>query len=219
MITYADFKKKYPVGSSVASPEGLYKGECVSYVRQYMQQVNGFLSGPLGNAVDIPSNPAFLAFYRKVTTPRVGDLMFWGDDVGSWTGPNGHTAIYDGNSVMMNQNYNGSGVVSRNQVFTQGFIGYYRPKGEDMVTKTQITDLARAILGRQAVDADLELVGKVTYDAARKKFYESEAYKLRVQRAKEGRLDATTYLPDSVRAAYVDPVYTEVTEKFYRKGQ
>lgn len=134
-MTYQDFKKKYPVGSSVASPEGTFKGECVSLVRMYMKEVHGFVSGPLGNAVDIATNPVFLSAYKKVASSdrKPGDLMFWGDDAGNWTGIYGHTAIYDDYNRMYNQNYANSRVVSFNDTFSPGFIGYYRFKEEKMI--------------------------------------------------------------------------------------
>lgn len=145
MITYKEFKKKYPPGSSVASPEGTFKGQCVSLVRQYMLQVDGFKSGPLGDAAQIPYNPTFLKAYEKVKKRQVGDLMFWGNDAGTWTGPAGHTAIYDGGSTMYNQNYNNSLKVSFNTLFTPGFIGYYRKK--ETMSEQDKKDLA---LGRTA---------------------------------------------------------------------
>lgn len=155
MITYSQFKAKYPPGSSVASPEGTYKGQCVSYVRQYMAQVHGVETAPLGNAVDFATNPTFLKYYEKVPSRKVGDIMIWGDDPGSWTGTAGHDAIYDGYDKMMNQNYDNSLVVSRNTIFSPGFIGYYRLKGEymDKPTKAEV-ESAFDYIGREPTDSE-----------------------------------------------------------------
>lgn len=138
-MNYQQFKTNFAPGSSVASPEGAFMGECVSYARQYMALVHGFKSGPIGHAAQIPYNRTFLTAYEKVSAPQVGDLIFWGDDAGNWTNEYGHVAIYDGPGMMMNQNYGSSGKVSRNAIFLPGLIGYYRLK-EDEVIKDNTND-------------------------------------------------------------------------------
>jgi hypothetical protein len=141
-MTYSEFKATYPIGSSIASPEGTFLGECVSYARQYMRSVHGFISGPIGHAAQIPYNKTFLAAYEKVFTPQVGDLIFWGDDAGTWTNEYGHVAIYDGPGMMMNQNYGSNGKVTRNAIFQPGLIGYYRLKGGDMPIERKHEEVA-----------------------------------------------------------------------------
>lgn len=134
-MTHSAFKKKYPSGSSVGKPFPPYdyKGECVSFVLRYMREVDGVpVNAPIGHAAQIPYNSFFKQHYSKVSSRKIGDLMFWGNDDGNWTGPAGHTAIYDGNGKMYNQNWNGDKKVSTRSVFSPGFIGYYRPKEKDM---------------------------------------------------------------------------------------
>jgi len=143
-MSYDQFKKSFPIGTSIGKPfpDYDYIGECVSYWLQKAVNVDGApFNAPLGHAVDIPSNPTFLDYYYKVsdTEKQIGDSMFWGD--GDMTGKEGHVATYDGSNYMMNQNYNGSKVISRNKVFTSGFLGYYRFKGGSM---PYITDEALA---------------------------------------------------------------------------
>ena len=159
MITYPQFKAKYPPGSQVCSPEGTYCGQCVSYVRQYMAQVHGVKTAPLGNAVDFATNPTFLSYYRKVSDSerRVGDIMIWADDPGTWTGEAGHDAIYDGTDKMMNQNFDGSLKVSRNTIFSPGFIGYYRKKGDDVIgNENHVKILFRQFVNREPTAAEIK---------------------------------------------------------------
>lgn len=136
-ISYTDFKKKYPIGSSVGKPFPPYDyvGECVSFVLHKMTEVDGApIVSPLGHAAQIPHNDTFKEYYESVPASerQIGDLMFWENDQGNWTGDAGHTAIYDGNDYMYNQNFNSSGKVSRDKIFTPGFIGYFRRKGGTM---------------------------------------------------------------------------------------
>lgn len=141
--TLAQFYQSHPIGTSVAKPffPFDYLGECVSYVLTKAVEVDGVpFSSPMGHAAQIPYNATFLRYYEPVSDPIEGDLMFWGDDPGTWTGPEGHTALYDSPGYMMNQNFNGSRVISRNKIFTPGFIGYFRRKGATMENEDLITD-------------------------------------------------------------------------------
>lgn len=208
-ITYAEFKKRYPIGKDVASPEGLFRGECVSYVRQYMLQVHGFSSGPLGHAINIPDNKTFLSAYKKVSSPRVGDLMFWGDDAGNWTGIHGHTAIYDGNGMMYNQNYNGSRVISKNPIFTPGFKGYYRPKGFKM-ERTALKRLIKAMQNRDVnADDEKKYLGKDPNDV----IIEIDNWDIENGRSYSQTVDRLEKQIDDLENQSFEPV----TETLYRK--
>lgn len=149
-MTYDEFKRTFPIGTSIGKPFPPYDyiGECVSYWLQKAVKVDAApFNAPLGHAAQIPSNPTFLQYYEKIpdSERKVGDAMFWGD--GSMTGPEGHVAIYDGGEYMMNQNYNGSRVISRNNIFTSAFMGYYRIKGEDMTAIADKTILTKLWVG------------------------------------------------------------------------
>jgi hypothetical protein len=140
MKTYTQFKQDHPIGSSVAKPFAPFdfRGECVSYGLTKSVEVDGVpFNAPMGHAAQIPFNPTFLKYYEQVASPIEGDLMFWEDDAGNWTGPEGHMAVYDGGGYMMNQNYGGSRVISQNKVFTPGFIGYFRLKGGQSMQVTE----------------------------------------------------------------------------------
>ncbi|SRR6266542_22024 len=155
--TYEDFKRKYPAGSSVAKPFPPFDfaGECVSYTLTKAVEVDGVpFAAPLGDAAQIPLHPTFRQYYQQVALPIPGDLMFWGDDSGTWTGPEGHTALYDAPGLMMNQNFNGSRVVSKNAIFTPGFIGYFRVKEEQVSKPTydEVLSQFRTFIGQDPTE-------------------------------------------------------------------
>lgn len=160
-MTHAEFKNKYPHGVSVGKPFPPYDyvGECVSFVLRYMREVHNVpVNAPLGHAAQIPYNSFFKQHYEKISDPRVGDLMFWGD--GALTGAAGHTAIYDGNGKMYNQNWNSDRKVSTRDVFSSAFIGYYRPKnsnqgGNMALAPGQQDKLIKGMLGREPNPTEL----------------------------------------------------------------
>lgn len=140
MITFPQFVQQNPAGKTVASPEGTWAGQCVSLVRQMLLQIYGFNQGPMGDAVDFASaaNQAKLATigltWKTDTNFQDGDILVWGDDIGAWTGPNGHIGSwYQGQ--MYNQNYGNTLKISFNKFFPQGYLGRYT-KGSDMVQNT-----------------------------------------------------------------------------------
>jgi hypothetical protein len=125
--------KNDTLGGSFAKPriaypgDGWYVGECVSYVRQYMEQVQGIITENYGHALDFWSNRKIDSLYEKVTSPQDGDLVVWKDDDGNWTGKEGHIAIWCQGQIL-NQNYGGSRRVTMNKMFTSGLLGYLRLK-------------------------------------------------------------------------------------------
>ncbi|QHC73773.1 CHAP domain-containing protein [Rathayibacter sp. VKM Ac-2805] len=143
-MTLEQFLAGYPIGGSYGNPgTGTYRGQCVSYVRLYMEAVLGIKTAVWGNAVDYWSNPAVLAHFDRVPAgqERDGDIPVWGDDPGSWTGPEGHIGIrYNGR--LLNQNYGGSLRVSINTMFAPGLLGFLRVKGEEMIkpSEAQVRD-------------------------------------------------------------------------------
>jgi hypothetical protein len=151
------------LGGSFGNPgSGTYKGQCVSYVRLYMEEVLGIPTAVWGHALSYWTNPAVLVHFDKVSTPQDGDIVVWGDDTGSWTGPEGHIAI-SYQRRLLNQNFGGNLKVTINDMFTEGLLGYLRPKnkGDDMATP-EIIDLAfQAGFNKQATAQDIaEFQGK-----------------------------------------------------------
>jgi len=138
LISLEQFKQK-TLGGSYGNPgTGTFVGQCVSYIRQYMEQVLGIKTIVNGHASNY-YNSAFMAqYFDKVSGPlKDGDILCWGDDPGSWTGPEGHIAISYGGQLL-NQNFGGSLKVTINPFFSQGYQGALRLKGVKGMTKEQI---------------------------------------------------------------------------------
>lgn len=135
--------KSDTMGGSYGNPgTGTYKGQCVSYVRLYMEEVLNIETAVWGNAVDYWSASEVLALFDKVASPLDGDIVVCGNDAGNWTGPEGHIAIwYQGK--LLNQDYGGSLKVSMNPLFTQGLLGYLRKKGGTMAGEITKNDIAQ----------------------------------------------------------------------------
>lgn len=120
---------------------GNFKGQCVSYVRQYCEAVLGIKTSVWGHAIDWWTNPLVLKHFDKVTgaeNRKDGDILVWGDDPGNWTSQYGHDAISYGGKIL-NQNYGNSLKVTVNDFFPQGYVGALRLKGGnvDKITKEQ----------------------------------------------------------------------------------
>jgi len=124
------------MGQSLGNPgTGTYRGQCVSYVRQYMEQVDGVKTSIWGHAVSYYDSESVGAFYDKVPAGQEqnGDILCWGNDAGSWTGPEGHMAIRYAPGKILNSNFGGSLVASVNNFFSQGYQGALRLKEKKMI--------------------------------------------------------------------------------------
>lgn len=133
-----------------------YAGQCVSYVRLYMEEVLGIKTAVWGHAVNYWTHASVLAHFDKVQTPQDGDIVVWGDDPGNWTTEYGHIAIWYKGQIL-NQNFGGNLKVTINSHFTQGLLGYLRPKnkGGNMAEKVNLDTariLADACLARDGFD-------------------------------------------------------------------
>ena len=138
------------LGGSYGNPgTNTYVGQCVSYVRLYMEQVLGIKTAVWGNAVDYWTNPSVLKHFDKVSKPKDGDIVVWGDDAGNWTTQYGHIAIWYQGQIL-NQNYGGSLRVSVNPMFYPGLLGYLRPK---KAKEEEMTTAERAIYNKGNVVA------------------------------------------------------------------
>ena len=147
MISLEQFKAKYPIGSSVGNPgTNTYVGQCVSYVRRYIEEVHGIKTIINGHASNY-YNSAFMAqHYDKVPQGQEqnGDILCWGNDAGTMTGAEGHIAIRYAPGQMLNQNYGGSLRVSINPFFSAGYQGALRLKpnqGGNNMAGIDATDL------------------------------------------------------------------------------
>lgn len=136
-ITLELFKVQTLIGRTYGNPppvlepfRGTYQGECVSYVRQYLEAVLGITSQRVGHAADFYNSPFMAQYFDKVTdgSRKDGDILCWGDDEGNWTGKEGHIAISYGGRIL-NQNFGGSRRVSIDNFFPNGYQGALRLKG------------------------------------------------------------------------------------------
>lgn len=159
MKTLEQFKNE-TLGGSYGKPRIAYigdpwfLGECVSYVRQYMEQVDGVVTGNWGDAKDYWTNSTVAQYYEKVASPRDGDIVVWGDDQGTFTGPAGHIGIWFQGQIL-NQNYGGSRRVTLNKMFSPGLLGYLRRKGErTMLDKERVNQIVTAFHGVNANATD-----------------------------------------------------------------
>jgi hypothetical protein len=147
-----------------------YAGQCVSYVRLYMEEVLGIKTAVWGHAVSYWTNPAVLKHFTKVATPQDGDVVVWGDDAGNWTGPEGHIAIWH-QGQLLNQNYGGNLKVTISKHFTQGLLGYLRPKnkGGEIMDAEDAKEIYRTGLHREPENDQVwrPHVGRKFADAAR----------------------------------------------------
>ncbi|WP_425005746.1 CHAP domain-containing protein [Mycolicibacterium sp. S3B2] len=145
-ISLEQFKNN-TLGQSVGKPrldwpgDAYYVGECVSYVRQYIEQVHGIKSENAGHAVGFWSSPFMLRHYDRITngSRKDGDILVWGDDPGNWTGKEGHIGISYGGRIL-NQNFGGSRKVTINDFFSQGYLGALRLKGKGGKTVIENND-------------------------------------------------------------------------------
>lgn len=134
-----------PGTSNTKLGDPAYAGQCVSYVRLYIEEVLGIKTAVWGHAANYWTNPAVLVHFEKVATPQDGDIVVWGDDAGNWTTQYGHIAIWYKGQIL-NQNYGGNLKVTLNSHFTEGLLGYLRPKGKGGSMEDVITDAHRNLL-------------------------------------------------------------------------
>lgn len=128
------------MGGSFGNPgTDTYVGECVSYVRLYMEQVLGIETTVWGHAANYWTNPAVLQYFDRITNSadrRDGDILVWGDDPGTWTSAYGHIGIAWQGQIL-NQNFANSRRVTVNPFFPYGYLGALRKKGATSVAIIQ----------------------------------------------------------------------------------
>lgn len=147
-----------------------YAGQCVSYVRLYMEEVLGIKTAVWGHAVNYWTNPSVLVHFDKVKTPQDGDIVVWGDDPGIWTTEYGHIAIWYKGQIL-NQNFGGNLKVTINNMFTPGLLGYLRlkNKGGKVMDEEDAKEVYRTGLHREPENdqAWRSRIGMKFADAAR----------------------------------------------------
>ena len=133
--------------------KGRFIGQCVSGIRQFIVSVLDLPDQRVGDAYMYWDSPYMEKYFVKVTdgSRKDGDVLIWGDDPGSFTGKEGHIAIWYTGRIY-NQNYNGSLKFTLNDFFTPGYLGAYRLKGETM--NQQAVEKLVSMSYRAATDID-----------------------------------------------------------------
>ena len=163
-LSLEDFKNQ-TLGGTYGNPppimvrnSGTYQGQCVSLVRQYIEAVYGIKTAAWGDAVGWWNNANVQKYFTQVTdgSKQDGDILVWGDDPGTWTGPAGHIAIwYQGK--LLNQNFGNSLKVSTNNFFQPGYLGVLRLKGANMnITAEQVKWTYYCIAGVYPTDQEVK---------------------------------------------------------------
>ncbi len=122
------------------TPEGSYKGECVSLIQQYLNKVFNIPFKARGNAKDW-ANITIEGFNRFASdnTPKPGDILVY-----TW-GQYGHMAIITADMKSLEQNKNGNRIVTLGSI-ESGYAIIQRPTKVDLgvednyeIGKTYIT--------------------------------------------------------------------------------
>ena len=188
-MTLEQFKIK-TLGNTYGNPvTNTWVGECVSYVRQYMEQVLDIKTAVWGHALNYWTNPSVLQYFTKVQTPQDGDIVVWGDDVGSWTSSVGHIAIWYKGKIL-NQNYRGLKKVTLNNIFTPGLLGYLRPKSsiiDTMPNEQDVKDYFKVWVGKAPTINELRDYSSKSWRYLTDKMLQYSTDKLKVQLAAKPR--------------------------------
>lgn len=112
------------------TPEGSYKGECVSLIQQYLNKVFNIPFKPRGNAkdwayIDIEGFNKF----APDNTPKAGDILVY-----DW-GRYGHVVIVTADGKSLEQNKNGNRVITVSEI-TSGYVMIHRPAKIDLGLST-----------------------------------------------------------------------------------
>lgn len=161
-MTYTEFKSKW-LGDRVQYPP-LQTYECVSLVKQYLQDCFGIRPGSWGNAKNywLNTNPALLATFSRLqgVEARTGDILVFRPTT---TNSHGHIAIAHDHAIMLEQNAIGSGTgrgadAVRFRAIPYGRLyGVLRPKQkitEDIMNRGDIINVFRSVYGREPNEND-----------------------------------------------------------------
>lgn len=143
--------KNQTLGGSFGNPKtGTYKGQCVSYIRKYMEEVLGIPTYPAGDAKDYWNNKISTDHFDKVANPQNGDVVVYGAVANN---PYGHIGIWY-NGQLLSQNYDKPLRVSIASLSMVGNrLGYLRKKGasqggEPMVDRGALEIMWKGFLDR-----------------------------------------------------------------------
>jgi len=150
MTTYATFAKN-AIGREFCNPrENDFCGECVSFVRQYIEQVFGVRTSKIGNACDYYNSAFMNKYFDKVPAGQEqnGDILCW--KAGKVAGEYGHIGIRYAPGKILSQNYNYKKYAATDPFFSTDYQGAMRikksnpPKGGDDVITSDDINILRA---------------------------------------------------------------------------
>lgn len=147
------------------------KGECVTLVQEYLRLCYNIPYKPRGNAKDWINTLPKEGIAEIVNTPKYGDIIVWGSNVG---GGYGHVAIYIDNTKYYDQYVGKVANFATNSV-NKPPIGYLRIKGN--LIKKSIEEVAKDVIA-----------GKYKNYPERKKLLEAEGYNYNEVQAKVNEL-------------------------------
>ena len=127
-------------GKTIANPDGSYSGECVSLVRQYLEQVFNIRTGPWGNAVDYRSGGtggnqlAARGFtWHTDRNFQDGDILVFGQNSQAQTSSLGHIGIWSGGRLYdQNDGWRANARTANYSPYgslSPACLGYWRPAG------------------------------------------------------------------------------------------
>lgn len=135
-------------GRTIANPDGSYAGQCVSLVRQYLEQALNIRTGAWGNAIDYRlggsgGNQLASRGFTWSTDRNFQDgdiLVFNRNDGTAGTDPNGHIGIWSaGQFYDQNDGWRSNASTANYSPFdntapsyggiSHAFLGYWRPPG------------------------------------------------------------------------------------------
>ncbi|MCV7021087.1 cadherin-like domain-containing protein [Mycolicibacterium aichiense] len=127
-------------GRTIANPDGSYAGECVSLVRQYLEQVFNIRTGAWGNAIDYRSGGsggnqlAARGFtWHTDRNFQDGDILVFGQNSQAGTTAYGHIGIwYGGQFYDQNDGWRANARTANYSPFSgvsPALLGYWRASG------------------------------------------------------------------------------------------
>lgn len=173
MVTYATFTKN-AIGKNFCNPDGTWCGECVSFVRQYIEQVFGIKTAAIGDAKDYYNSAFMNKYFDKIPAGQEqnGDILCW--KAGPVAGEFGHIGIRYSPGKVLSQNYNYKKYAAIDPFFQADYQGAMRIKksipkgGDDVIDRNDVTEMRavmRDIKGWSAKNVDAGKYDKSEADA------------------------------------------------------
>lgn len=143
MLSRKEFINKY-TGVVADVPWG-FKGECVSLVQRYVNEVYGVEMKARGNAKDYGYSLVREGHGHYVDTPTYGDIVVWGSQLGSGYG---HIGIFVENGKIFDQNHGGQkygGIRTMSSVKPLHYVRMNKSPKPD-VTLLPLDDIAKKVI-------------------------------------------------------------------------